>query len=74
MTGSDAIQSVQFVTVNGKRLAVLSAEDWETLVEYLESIEDIQVAREAMAELRAAGGDRTSAGWLEWEDVAEELE
>lgn len=74
MTGSDAIQSVQFVTVDGKRLAVLSAEDWETLVEYLESIEDIQVARDAMAELRAAGGDRNAAGWLEWEDVAEELE
>jgi hypothetical protein len=62
MTGSDAIQSVQFVTVNGKRLAVLSAGDWETLVEYLESIEDIHVARDAMAELREAGGDRIAAG------------
>ena len=72
MTGSQAIQSVQFVTVKGQRLAVLSAEDWLALVEWLESLEDIQVAREALAELAAAGGDRTQAGWLEWEEAAME--
>jgi hypothetical protein len=33
MTGMQALQSVQFVTVKGKRLAVLTAEDWEELVE-----------------------------------------
>jgi hypothetical protein len=36
MTGTEALQSVQFVTVKGKRLAVLNAEDWEALVEWLE--------------------------------------
>ena len=40
MTGLDALQSVLFVTVQGKRSAVVSAEDWETLVEWLETVED----------------------------------
>ncbi len=31
MIGTQALQSVQFVTVKGKRFAVLSAEDWEAL-------------------------------------------
>jgi PHD/YefM family antitoxin component YafN of YafNO toxin-antitoxin module len=67
MTGLDALQSVQFVTKKGKRLAVLSAEDWEALIEWLETLEDIQVAREAFAELKAAKGNRRQAGWLEWD-------
>jgi hypothetical protein len=45
MTGIQALQSVQFVTVKGKRLAVLSAEDWEVLIEWLETVEDKQVAQ-----------------------------
>lgn len=63
MTGLDALQSVQFVTVQGKRLAVMSAEDWETLVEWLETVEDMAIARQAFAQLKAAGGDRAKAGW-----------
>ena len=73
MTGSDAIQSVQFVTVDGKRLAVLSAEDWLALVEWVEALEDIEAAREALVELTAAGGDRAQAGWLAWEAETEDL-
>ncbi len=73
MKGLDILQSVQFVTVKGKRLAVLSAEDWEALIEWLETLEDIQVARDAFAELAAAGGDRQRAGWREWKSVAEEI-
>lgn len=42
MAGLDALQSVQFVTVKGKRLAVLDAENWEALVEWLETLEDLQ--------------------------------
>ena len=53
MNGLDALQSVQFVTKNGKRLAVLSAEDWESLIDWLETLEDVQIARQAFAELRA---------------------
>jgi hypothetical protein len=73
MTGLDALQSVQFVTKKGKRLAVLSAEDWESLIEWLETLEDVQVAREAFAELKATKGNRRRAGWLEWDAVKDEL-
>ena len=73
MTGSDAIQSVQFVTVDGKRQAVLGAEDWLALVEWVEALEDIEAAREALVELTAAGGDRAQAGWLAWEAATEDL-
>jgi hypothetical protein len=73
MTGSEALQSVQFVTVKGRRLAVLSADDWEALIEWLETLEDVAIAREAFAQLKAADGDRTKAGWLKWSDVADEL-
>jgi hypothetical protein len=67
MTGLDALQSVQFVTAQGRRFAVLSAEDWEALIEWLETLEDSQIARQAFAELKAAGGDRKRAGWVPWD-------
>jgi hypothetical protein len=73
MTGLDALQSVQFVTVQGKRLAVVSAEDWETLIEWLETIEDTVIAQQAFAQLKAAGGDRVKAGWRQWSDVEGDL-
>ncbi|MCI0460964.1 MAG: hypothetical protein L0Z62_28795 [Gemmataceae bacterium] len=73
MTGLDALQSVQFVTTKGKRLAVLSADDWESLIEWLETLEDAQIARQASAELKAAKGNRRRAGWLEWDTVKDEL-
>jgi len=73
MTGLEALQSVQYITVKGKRLAVVSAEDWEALIDWLETLEDVQRAREAYAELEAAGHDRERAGWLRWEDVESEL-
>jgi hypothetical protein len=72
MTGTQALQSVQFVTVKGKRLAVISIEDWEAMIEWLETVEDIQVARQAFEQLKAAGGDRKKAGWIEWDDVEKE--
>lgn len=74
MTGLEALQSVQFVTVDGKRLAVVSAEDWEALIEWLETVEDVALVREAYAELAAAGGARERAGWRRWEDFEKELE
>lgn len=73
MAGVDALQSVQFVSVKGKRLAVLSAEDWEEFIEWVENLEDTQIARAAFAELRAAGGDRERAGWLGLEEAEKEL-
>jgi PHD/YefM family antitoxin component YafN of YafNO toxin-antitoxin module len=74
MTGLDALHSVQFVTAKGKRFAVLSAEDWEALVEWLETLEDAQIARQAFDELKAAGGDRKRAGWVEWDAVVGEID
>ena len=73
MSGLEALQSVQFVTVKGKRFAILSADDWDALIDWLETLEDTQIARQAYVELQAAGGDRKRAGWLEWDAVADEL-
>ena len=74
MSGLEALQSVQYVTVKGKRFAVLDAEDWETLIEWLETLEDLGIARQALAVLRKADGDREKAGWLRWEEIRGELE
>ena len=74
MSGLEVLQSVQFVTAKGKRFAVLGAEDWEALVEWLETLEDVSTARQALVELKTAGGDRKRAGWREWKDVAGEIE
>lgn len=74
MNALDALQSVRFVTVNGRRLAVLDGEDWDALVEWLETLEDVDASRQALAALRAAGGDREKAGWLRWEEVEGQLE
>jgi hypothetical protein len=67
------MQSVQFVTKNGKRFAILSADDWESLIEWLETLEDFQIARQAFAELKAAKCNRSRAGWLAWDAVESEL-
>lgn len=73
MTGLDALQSVQFVNVKGKRFALLDADVWESLIEWLEDLEDTTIARDALAELKAAGNDYEKAGWLKWEDVEGKL-
>lgn len=72
MTAAEALQAVQFVTVKGRRFAVLDAEDWEALVEWIEDLEDTQIVRAAFAELSAAGGDRQKAGWLAWDEAEKE--
>lgn len=74
MLGLEALQSVRYVTVKGKRFAVLDAEDWELLIEWLETLEDLEIARQAVTALRKADGDREKAGWLKWEEVRGELE
>jgi len=74
MRGLEALQNVQYVTVQGKRFAVIDATDWEALLEWLETIEDVEAAQRAYAQLKEAGGDRSAAGWLNWEDIRDELE
>lgn len=68
MTGLEALQTVQYGTANGKRFAVLNIEEWEALIELLETLEDIEIANKAFAEIKAAGEDRHKAGWLKWDD------
>ncbi len=74
MTGLDALQSVQFVSIKGKRLAVLDADDWEALIDWLETLEDAGVVRQALDQLKAADGDRKRAGWREWKTASKDLE
>jgi PHD/YefM family antitoxin component YafN of YafNO toxin-antitoxin module len=73
MTALEALESVQDVTVKGKRFAIVSADEWEAMIEWLETLEDVELAREAFAQLESAGGDRERAGWLKWDDVKEDL-
>lgn len=74
MNGLEALQAVQFVTVKGKRLAVISADDWETMIEWLETLEDSQIVQQALAVLKSAEGNREQAGWLSWEEALKEME
>jgi hypothetical protein len=74
MKGIEALQSVQFVTVKGKRLAVVDADNWEALIEWLETLEDVQIAQKELVKLKSVGGDRKQAGYLKWDDVEHELE
>jgi len=73
VSGIEALQSVQFVTRNGKRFAVVDGHDWDSLIEWLETVEDVQVVRQAFAELKAAKGSRRRAGWKKWDAVQKEF-
>ncbi|MBI1294226.1 hypothetical protein GC175_04620 [bacterium] len=74
MSALEAIQTVQFVTVNDKRFAVIDAEEWEALVEWLETLEDLQIFKESYKALEQAGGDRQHAGWARWTDVRDDID
>jgi len=73
MSAMQALQSVQFINAKGKRFAVINAEEWDALVEWLETLEDLEIVRKAFADLKAAGGNRKKAGWMKWEGIAEDL-
>ena len=74
MSGLEALQSVQYVTAKGKRFAVIDAESWEAMIEWLEDVEDRDVLKESLAELKQAGGDRAKAGWRIWDEVQADFE
>ncbi len=74
MTGLEVLQAVEFLKIKGKQVAVLDVETWQALIEWLETLEDLQIAKQALNELKAAGGNRARAGWLKWDDVESELE
>ncbi|MBI4675667.1 MAG: hypothetical protein HY741_28825 [Chloroflexi bacterium] len=73
MIANDVLQSVQFVTVKGKRFAVIDAEDWEALVEWVESLQDVALARQALDMLKESGRQREQLEWKEWDKVAGEI-
>jgi hypothetical protein len=73
MSGLEALQSVQFVTKKGKRFAIVNADEWEGLIEWLETLEDVQIAKQAFAQLKAAKGNRSRAGWVPWEAAEDEI-
>jgi len=52
----------------------LSSAAWESLLDWLEDVEDILVVRNALAGLEQAGGDPAQAGWLAWDEVKDEWE
>ncbi len=72
--GLESLPSVRFVAVKGKRLAVLNADGGETLIEWLEDLEDLQIARTVLAKQKAADRDCERAGWLKWDEVEAELD
>jgi hypothetical protein len=73
MSALEALQSVQYITVQGKRLAVVGLDEWEAMIEWLETLEDVETAKQAYGELMAADGDRGRAGWLKWDEIKQEL-
>jgi hypothetical protein len=68
------LDTLQFVVrADGRSTAVqIDIKMWYKIVEALEDAEDVSLAREALAELEAAGGDPDKAGWLRLEDMAKE--
>lgn len=68
------MQSVKFFKIKGKQVAVLDVENWQAFSEWLESVEDLQIAKQALNDLKAAGGNRDRAGWLKWDDVESQLD
>jgi hypothetical protein len=70
----EALKSVQFVfDVQGKQTgALLSLSAWQALLDWLEEQEDTAVVRQAITELKAAGGRPKQAKWVAWESVKDE--
>ena len=52
----------------------MDLKDSEAMLEWLETLEDTEVVREAIGHLKSADGDRAKAGWLRWDDVVKELD
>lgn len=70
-TLSQILSSVQFVSAqDGRRLAVLDADDWDGLIEWLEDLEDQRIVRAALDRLRAGP---EASGALSLEAALDEL-
>ena len=69
-------KNVQFVVGKaGKPTGVLvDMRAWKKIIAALEDAEDVEIARKALAEIDAAGGDLEKTGYLPWGKVRTELE
>ena len=74
MSVLESMRSAQFVVdAKDQHTGVfLSAEAWESLLHWLEMLEDLALAKRALLQLQAAGGRPADAGWLEWSKVKDE--
>ena len=75
MSATEVLKGVRFVVdAEGRPIAaLLDMALWNYVVGLLEDAEDIDLAREALARLEAAGGSPEKAGWLDFEAVSVEL-
>jgi hypothetical protein len=65
-----ALRSIFFSRVTLEEME--STTQWG-LIEWLETLRDLQIMRTTFAQLQLADGDRERAGWLKWDDVEQEL-
>jgi predicted DNA-binding protein len=70
------VRDIHFVVgTQGKPTAVLiDIATWEQIVQALEEVEDMELAKEALRAIDAAEGDLDKAGLLSWESVKADLE
>jgi hypothetical protein len=70
------VQDIQIVVgAEGKPTAVIvDITTWERILDALEDVEDISLAKEALTAFDAAGGDPDKAGFIPWDKVKAELE
>ena len=66
-----AASSIRFVvgTAGEPSGVLLDMATWQRIVEALEDVEDFSIAKQALAEIDAAGGDLEKAGFLAWETL-----
>jgi hypothetical protein len=73
---TEVLQSVRFVVgPDGQPTdALLSIEAWQTLINWLEELEDARIVRESLHRLSAAGNNPQAAGLMPWAQVEAELD
>ena len=71
-----ALDSIRFVVGPDGQPSAVQVEMplWQQILEALEDAEDVALARAALAELTAAGGDPAKAGWLRVDDLVDTWE
>lgn len=67
----EALQSAQFlVDANGQRIAVqLSLTAWETLLNWIEDLEDKAIIKEALPKLQSLREHSDNPDWVDWSAV-----